>query len=67
VLLGMVVAAGGERRESGLAPRGAVRGGIFRRNPYTIDGRNLFYAPSIGTDSGFADLIIEQANLAAKS
>jgi len=67
VLLGIVVAAGGERREPGLAPRGAVRGGIFRRNPYTIDGRNLFYAPSIGTDSGFADLIIEQANLAAKS
>src|SRR5207245_665208 len=51
VLLGIVVAAGGERREPGLAPRGAVRGGIFRRNPYTIDGRNLFYAPSIGTDS----------------
>ena len=67
VLLGIVVAAGGERREPGLAPRGVVRGGIFRRNPYTIDGRNLFYAPSIGTDSGFADLIIEQANLAAKS
>ena len=67
VLLGIVVAAGGERREPGLAPRGAVRGGIFRRNPYTIDGRNLFYAPSIGTDSGFADLIIEQANRAAKS
>src|SRR6266478_5812267 len=37
VLLGIVVAAGGERREPGLAPRGAVRGGIFRRNPYTID------------------------------
>src|SRR2546430_10939893 len=67
VLLGIVVAAGGEGREPGLAPRGAVRGGIFRRNPYTIDGRNLFYAPSIGTDPGFADLIIEQANRAAKS
>src|SRR5438094_5421738 len=34
VLLGIVVAAGGERREPGLAPRGAVRGRIFRRNPY---------------------------------
>ena len=39
---------------------------VFRRNPYTIDGRLLFYAPSIGTDPGFADIIIEQA-LAAKS
>ena len=34
---------------------------IFRRNPYRIDGRSLFYAPSIGTDPGFADIIIEQA------
>ena len=39
---------------------------IFRCNPYSIDRRNLFYAPSIGTDPGFADIIIEQA-LAAKS
>jgi sirohydrochlorin cobaltochelatase len=34
---------------------------VFRRNPYKIDGRSLFYAPSIGTDQGFADIIIEQA------
>jgi sirohydrochlorin cobaltochelatase len=34
---------------------------VFRRNPYKIDGRSLFYAPSIGTDPGFADIIIEQA------
>src|SRR6201987_1220444 len=39
---------------------------IFRQNPYAIDGRNLFYAPSIGTDPGFADIIVEQA-LSAKS
>ena len=39
--------------------RGA-RGEVFRRNPYEIDGRLLFYAPSIGTDPGFADIIIEQ-------
>jgi sirohydrochlorin cobaltochelatase len=37
---------------------------IFRRNPYLIDGRTLFYAPSIGTDPGFADIIIEQAGSA---
>src|SRR5947208_11135992 len=35
VLLGIVVAAGGERGE------------IFRRNPHRLDGRSLFYAPSI--------------------
>jgi sirohydrochlorin cobaltochelatase len=40
---------------------------IFRRNPYRIDGRDLFYAASIGTDPGFADIIIDQATLAAKS
>jgi sirohydrochlorin cobaltochelatase len=40
---------------------------IFRQNPYAIDGRNLFYAPSIGTDAGVVDIIIEQANAAAKS
>jgi hypothetical protein len=34
---------------------------VFRRNPYNLDGRSLFYAPSIGTDPGFADIIIEQA------
>jgi sirohydrochlorin cobaltochelatase len=34
---------------------------IFRHNPYNIDGRCLFYAPSIGTDPGFAEIILEQA------
>ena len=38
----------------------AVRGEVFQRNPHKIDGRSLFYAPSIGTDPGFADIIIEQ-------
>ena len=50
-------------------PRGgsrAKRREVFRRNPYTIDNRSLFYAPSIGTDPGFADIILEQA-LNAKS
>jgi sirohydrochlorin cobaltochelatase len=42
----------------------ATRGEIFRHNPYCIDGRSLFYAPSIGTDPGFADIIIEQAGIA---
>jgi len=39
---------------------------IFRHNPYRVDGRSLFYAPSIGTDPGVADIIIQQAS-AAKS
>jgi sirohydrochlorin cobaltochelatase len=34
---------------------------IFRCNPYNIEGRSLFYAPSIGTGPGFADIILEQA------
>lgn len=38
-----------------------TRGEIFRGNPYKIDDRLLFYAPSIGTDPGFADIVIEQA------
>ena len=42
---------------------GTVRGEIFRGNPYRVDGRSLFYAPSIGTDPGFADVIVEQAGI----
>ena len=41
----------------------AARGEIFRANPYRINGRSLFYAPSIGTDTGFADIIVEQAGI----
>jgi sirohydrochlorin cobaltochelatase len=44
----------------------AARGEIFRHNPHKIDERSLFYAPSIGTNPGFVDIIIEQA-LSAKS
>lgn len=67
-LLGIPVAAGADRlalaRES--TPPVAAHGEIFRQNPYAITGRNLFYAPSIGTDPGFADVILEQA-FSAKS
>lgn len=34
---------------------------VFAGNPYTIDDRCLFYASAIGTDSGFAEIIIDQA------
>src|SRR6058998_1034713 len=66
VLLGITVAAGVDRGRPGSAPPATARGEIFRHNPYRIDGRSLFYAPSIGTDLGFADIILEQA-LSAKS
>ena len=66
VLLGIAVAAGVDRGRPGSAPPATARGEIFRRNPYNIEGRCLFYAPSIGTDPGIADIILEQA-LNAKS
>jgi sirohydrochlorin cobaltochelatase len=37
---------------------------IFRCNPYNIEGRSLFYAPSIGTEAGLANIIVEQASSA---
>jgi sirohydrochlorin cobaltochelatase len=61
VLLGIAVAAGGDRGRPGSAPPAKARGEIFRRNPYRIGDRNLFYAPSIGTDPGIANIILEQA------
>ena len=67
VLLGIVVAAGDGCGQPGSAlPATAAPGEIFRHNPYRVDNRSIFYAPSIGTDAGFADIIIEQA-LNAKS
>jgi sirohydrochlorin cobaltochelatase len=65
-LIGIVVAAGVDRGQPRSAPPATAPGQIFRHNPYCIDGRSLFYAPSIGTDPGFADIIIAQA-LNAKS
>ena len=59
VLLG--IANGGQRTGSR-----AAQGDVFRRNPYNIEGRCLFYAPSIGTEAGLADIILGQA-LNAKS
>ena len=64
-LLGIVVAAVVDRGQPGSPPPATAHGEIFRHNPYKIDDRSLFYAPSIGTDPGFADIIIEQA-LSAK-
>ena len=40
----------------------AAAGEIFRHNPYKIDDRLLYYAPSIGTDPRFADIIVAQTS-----
>ena len=55
-----------DRGQLGSAPPATAHGEIFRQNPHAIDGRKLFYASSIGTDPGLADIILEQA-LDAKS
>jgi sirohydrochlorin cobaltochelatase len=65
-LLGIVLASDSGRGQPESAGPVPEHGEIFRHNPYAIDGRRLFYAPSIGTDPGFANLILEQA-LSAKS
>ena len=73
--------SGAKSKDPAELPEGSVSGSLdvarddvrtnkrsfFRTKPYAIDGRNLFYAPSIGTDPGVVDIIIEQANAAAKS
>jgi len=46
---------------------GRKRDEVFRRGPYQIDNRSLFYASSIGTDLRVADIIVEQATAAAGS
>jgi sirohydrochlorin cobaltochelatase len=51
VLLGIA-----KQGESSVLPAGEM----FRRNPYKIDDRCLYYAPSLGTDSRFADVIVAQ-------
>jgi sirohydrochlorin cobaltochelatase len=40
---------------------------VFRRGPYQIDNRSLFYASSIGTDPRVADIIVEQATAATRA
>ncbi len=33
---------------------------VFRRNPYRLRGRTLYYASAIGTEPLFADIILDQ-------
>jgi sirohydrochlorin cobaltochelatase len=51
------------KRSLGFARDDAKRAAqsVFRRGPYKIDDRSLFYASSIGTDARVADIIVEQA------
>ncbi len=51
------------KRSLGFARDDAQRAAqsVFRRGPYKIDNRSLFYASSIGTDARVADIIVEQA------
>jgi sirohydrochlorin cobaltochelatase len=60
-LLGITAAPGVNPGRAESASPAKAPGEIFRENPYKIDNRFLFYAPSIGTDPGFADIIVEQA------
>jgi sirohydrochlorin cobaltochelatase len=43
------------------ASRRGDSGAVFRRNPYRVNGRTPFYAPSIGTDLRMVEIIIAQA------
>lgn len=38
----------------------ASRAELFRRNPYTVDGRRLYYSSAIGTHPDFASVILDQ-------
>lgn len=39
---------------------------VFRNNPYHLRGRQLFYSGAIGTDPGFADVILDQVEAFAE-
>ncbi len=43
----------------------ASQAAIFRRNPYVINGRKLFYASAIGTEPLIAEVILDQVSAAA--
>jgi len=64
MLLGIAEARQGEsihQRKRSTSGAERKREEIFRRGPYKIDNRSLFYASSIGTDPRVADIIVDQA------
>lgn len=44
------------------AGKAASQAEVFRRNPYEIRGRRLFYASAIGTEPMMADVIVDQVS-----
>jgi sirohydrochlorin cobaltochelatase len=69
ILLGIAEESAGSAKASGAESTSSVRRNgheIFRRGPYRIDNRSVFYAPSIGTDPRVADIIVELASSAAQ-
>jgi sirohydrochlorin cobaltochelatase len=42
------------------SPGAASKQTMFRRNPYHLRDRTLFYAGAIGTEPGFAEIILDQ-------
>lgn len=46
--------------EQSLGAASANRNVVFAQNPYRLRDRNLYYASSIGTEPGFADIILDQ-------
>jgi sirohydrochlorin cobaltochelatase len=70
VLLGIAEARHGESvdtRKGSTSSGGRTGEEVFRRGPYRIDNRSLFYASSIGTDPRVADIIVEQATAATRA
>ena len=69
ILLGIAEGRAGSAKASAAALTSSARRNgdeIFRRGPYKIDKRSVFYAPSIGTDPRVADIIVELASAAAQ-
>jgi len=40
--------------------KAASQSDVFRHNPHQLRGRRLYYGSAIGTDPGFADIILDQ-------
>jgi sirohydrochlorin cobaltochelatase len=47
-------------QHGGAVTRRGDSGAVFQHNPYSLHGRSLFYAPSIGTDPRMVEIIIAQ-------
>jgi len=43
--------------------KAASQSDVFRHNPHNLRGRRLYYGSAIGTDPGFADIILNQVAL----